>query len=348
MSHPAHDGAPGDIPDGTTSAHVADGDLEKQRSVHDEKRRSDGKIIITEADVYDKLGFRYSWWKKWAILSVIALVQTSMNWNASFYADAVKLLAKHFSVSEQAARVGQMIFLVCYGFGSELWAPWSEEIGRWPIIQLSLFFVNIWQIPCALAPNFGTIIVCRALGGLSSAGGSVTLGMVADMWEPDDQQYAVAFIVLSSVAGSTFAPIAGGPVAEYLSWRWNFWIQLIIGGAVQATHFLVPETRCSILLKREAKKRRKKGENVWSVGEVEKKPFSMKPILTVWLRPFLMFIREPIVLWLSLLSGFSDALIFTFLQAYTPVYKQWGFGNVRTGLAFIPYVVYPSLFPSSR
>jgi len=41
-------------------------------------------------------------------------------------------------------------------------------------------------------------------------------------------------------------------------------------------------------------------------------------------------------LWLSLLSGFSDALIFTFLQAYTPVYEQWGFGDVRTGLAFIP------------
>lgn len=48
-------------------------------------------------------------------------------------------------------------------------------------MQLSLLLVNIWQIPCALAPNFGTIVVCRALGGLSSAGGSVTLGMVADM-----------------------------------------------------------------------------------------------------------------------------------------------------------------------
>jgi MFS family permease len=57
----------------------------------------------------------------------------------------------------------------------------QKQIGRWPIMQLSLLLVNIWQIPCALAPNFGTIVVCRALSGLSSAGGSVTLGMVADM-----------------------------------------------------------------------------------------------------------------------------------------------------------------------
>lgn len=341
MPHPLHDG----VPDGTTSAHVADGDVEKQesedgldgasRGVASDKRTSDGGVILTESDVYDKLGFTYPFWKKWGILGVIFLVQVSMNWNASFYAGAITGLSKHFHISKQAARVGQMIFLVCYGFGSELWAPWSEEMGRWPIMQLSLFFVNIWQIPCALAPNFGTIIVCRALGGLSSAGGSVTLGMVADMWEPDDQQYAVAFIVLSSVAGSAFAPIAGGPVTEWLSWHWNFWIQLIIGGAVQAIHFWIPETRCSILVTREAQKRRKKGENVYSYSEVKNTKFEWKPIITVWLRPFLMFVREPIVLWLSLLSGFSDSLIFTFLQAYTPVYQQWGFGDVRIGLSFV-------------
>jgi hypothetical protein len=49
-----------------------------------------------------------------------------------------------------------------------------------------------------------------------------------------------------------------------------------------------------------------------------------------------MFFTEPIVLWLSLLSGFSDALIFTFLQSFQPVYEQWGFGTIGISLAFIP------------
>jgi multidrug resistance protein len=300
------------------------------------KRRSDGKIVLSEEDVYDKLGFAYPSRKKWVVISVIFAVQVSMNFNASFYASSITSFSEHFHVSEQAARVGQMIFLVAYALGSELWAPWSEEIGRWPIMQLSLLLVNIWQIPCALAPNFGTIIVSRFFGGLSSAGGSVTLGMVADMWEPDEQQYAVAYIVLSSVAGSAIAPVVGGFVAEYLSWRWNFWIQLILGGSVQAIHFFVPETRCSILVAREARRRRKQGENVWSADEVNQRRISMRSIVIIWARPFIMFAREPIVLWLSLLSGFSDALIFTFLQSYRPVYKQWGFGSVRIGLAFIP------------
>lgn len=149
------------------------------------------KYEITEEDCYDELGFSFPNWKKWLILSIVFLVQVSMNFNTSLYSNAVGGISEEFGVSAQAARLGAALFLITYAFGCELWAPWSEELGRWPILQLSLFFVNIWQVPVGIAPNFGTILAFRSLGGLSTAGGSVTLAMVADMWEADEQQYAV-------------------------------------------------------------------------------------------------------------------------------------------------------------
>lgn len=101
--------------------------------------------------------------------------------------------------------------------------------------------------------------------------------------------------------------------------RSQFWVQLIFGGVVQAMHFfMVPETRETVLLTREAKRRRKAGEeNIWGPDEVKEKRFSMNEVLMIWARPFEMFVREPIVLCLSLLSGFSDALIFTFLASFS-------------------------------
>ena len=302
------------------------------------------KIEITEDDCYDELGFSFPTWKKWTILSIIFLVQVSMNFNTSLYSNGLKGISKEFNVSEQAARCGAMIFLVLYAFGCELWAPWSEEFGRWPVLQLSLTLVNIWQLPVALAPNFASLMVGRALGGLSSAGGSVTLGMIADMWEADVQQYAVAFVVFSSVGGSVLGPVVGGFVEAYLSWRWCMWIQLIFGGFVQAAHFfLVPETRTTIMMDRIAKKRRKTGvdPNIWGPNELEpfSDRFSAKEILITWMRPFKMFLTEPIVLVLSLLSGFSDALIFMFIQSYSLVYTKWNFGTVEQGLAFLPILV---------
>ena len=139
--------------------------------------RKDGKLEFPAAYCKEKLGSAFTNRKKWTILSVIFVVQMSMNFNASIYGNAVMALKEEFNITAQMARVGQMIFLVAYGFGSELWAPWSEECGRRPIMQLSLLFVNIWQIPCALTPSFAGMIAGRFLGGLSSAGGSVTLGM---------------------------------------------------------------------------------------------------------------------------------------------------------------------------
>ena len=140
----------------------------------------DGRYKLTEEAGYKHTGFSFSDGKKWYIISTIFLVQLSMNWNAAIYGNAIPGLKEDFGVGDGLVRIGQMVFLVAYAFGCELWAPWSEELGRKWVLQGSLFLVNIWQIGCALAPNFTSVIVFRGLGGLSSAGGSVTLGMVND------------------------------------------------------------------------------------------------------------------------------------------------------------------------
>ncbi|KAM7207177.1 Major facilitator superfamily domain containing protein [Naviculisporaceae sp. PSN 640] len=317
------------------------------------------RVELREEDAWSELGFSFPPSKKWTILTIVFLVQTSMNFNTTLYSNGLTGISNEFGVSMQAARVGAAVFLVAYAFGCELWAPWSEELGRKPIMQLSLGLVNIWCILVALAPNFGALLVGRILGGLSSAGGSVTLGMIADMYEADEQQNAVVFIVFSSVGGSILGPIIGGFVETYLSWRWTIWIQLIFGGLVQLLHLLfVPETRSTILLDRIAKRRRAKGgpgSQVYGPNELIpfRERFTFRELMHTWMRPFRMFVTEPIVLALSLLSGFSDALIFMQVQSMVLVYSQWGFSTVEIGLSFIPigigYVIaWISFLPSFK
>ncbi|KAF2192796.1 MFS general substrate transporter [Zopfia rhizophila CBS 207.26] len=284
-----------------------------------------GKEILREEDAFEMTGYAYSTKYKWWILTVVAIVQTSMNYNAAVYSNVVEPLNKHFGIHN--ARHGMIAFLVTYAFGCELWAPWSEEIGRKPIMQASLGLVNVWQTLAALATNWPMVLTARVLGGLSSAGGSVTLGMVADMFDPEEQQYAVAWVSLWSCLGSVVGGICGGPIEQYLPWRWNFWIQLIFGVIVQALHaFTVPETRSTILLDREAEKRRKNGiQEIYGPNEAKtfSQRFNPREILKTMGRPYWMLLTEPIVLLLSLLSGFSDALIFSFLESYGPESRLW-------------------------
>lgn len=123
----------------------------------------DGRRELKETDCEELLAYNWPTWKKCMYLASIAGIQISMNFNTSVFPNAVTPLATAFNISEQEARTGQMIYLVLYSFGCELWAPWSEEFGRWPILQLSLLLINIWQIPCMTATHWGAIVVCRGL-----------------------------------------------------------------------------------------------------------------------------------------------------------------------------------------
>lgn len=167
-----------------------------------------------------------------------------------------------------------------------------------------------------------------------------------------EAEYAIAWLVLSSVGGSVVGAVVGGFVEARHPVAWIFWVQLIAGGAVQVIHFfVVPETRSTIILDRLAKKRRKEGQDVYGPNEVRGHRLSLREVMIVWSRPFYMLITEPIVAWLSAVSGFSDALIFTFLQGFQGVYKQWNFSTIQISLAFIPLLVgyflaYLSFLPS--
>ncbi|KAJ3577351.1 hypothetical protein NPX13_g3220 [Xylaria arbuscula] len=315
----------------------------KSDTIKYDEQPAETMVLITEADYPQVLASGFSNWKKWTILSVIFLVQTSMNFNTSLYANGQSGMAEAFNVSRQTTVTGAAVFLITYAFGCELWAPWSEEIGRKAVLQTSLLLVNICCLPVGLAPQGMTsVIIGRAFGGLFSAGGSVTLGMVADMFPPDAQEYPLAFIVLSSVGGSIVGPIVGGFVETYLAWQWTIWIQLIFGVFVQFLHLLlVPETRSTVLLDQHARYLRKSNLKPYAIGPTEHKTwrqyFMPREVLPIWFRPFRMFITEPIVSVLSALSGFSDALIFMQIQSFGLVFRGvFGFSVVQTGLAFIP------------
>lgn len=308
----------------------------------------EAKNIISLANCRGRLATYLPERQKWFIIYIVFLVQISMNFNTSLYSNAIPGIAKQFDVDESHARWGAAVFLITYAFGCELWAPWSEELGRYWVLQASLGLVNVLQFGVIFARNIEMVLAFRALGGLTTAGGSITLGMIADMWDKDHHQAPVACLVFASVGGSVLGPIIGGLIGQLSTWQWAIWVQLIFGFSVQCLHFFfVPETRATVLMDHVAKKKRdaaaKRGIdlNLWGPNEIAtfRQRFSWTEIFVTWLRPFKMFVTEPIVLVLSLLSGFSDALIFMFVQSFSLVYKQWGFNGISTGLAFLPFLL---------
>ena len=147
---------------------------------------------------------------------------------------------------------------------------------------------------------------------------------------------ACTMVDIANNNNTVIGGIAGGSIEQFLPWRWNFWIQLILGGTVQAIHFFfVPETRSTVMLNRKAKKMHKTDDACTVRGPTEDKRLDWSHALALMGRPYKMLATEPIVLFLSLLSGFADALIFSFLESYGYVFGPggWNFTPSQLGLA---------------
>jgi MFS family permease len=88
-----------------------------------------------------------------------------------------------------------------------VFAPLSEVYGRRVIYGSTLLFAVVFVIPCAVAKNIGTLIVCRLIDGLAfSAPMTLVGGTLADLWRNEERGVPMAAFSAAPFIGpaSTF------------------------------------------------------------------------------------------------------------------------------------------------
>jgi len=201
-----------------------------------------------------------------------------------------------------------------FAIGPMLLAPLSEYFGRQPVYVYSWILLVIFQIPLALAPNIGTVIVCRLIQGFcGSAPLTNTGGTVSDLWERNHSGGPMAIYGLSSTFGPPFALVISGFLAQNEGWRNLFWAFMgIFGGVWILLVLTVPETRHSIILEKKAKRVRKilakeniaMSQNVRDAHADEARSLHTLFFVTLT-RPFRFLFTEPITIGAAAYNGKS-------------------------------------------
>lgn len=247
------------------------------------------------------------------------------------------------------------MYVLGYAIGPVLLAPLSEYFGRQPVYLVSWFLVCLFQLPLALAPNIGTVIIFRLLAGM--AGGAPltnTGGTVSDLWERNHSGGPMAVYGLSSTFGPPMALVISGYIALRPGWRWVFWVLMMITGGFWILLVLtVPETRHSIILQRKTKRVKKvmKSEGLASASSTqdlhvdERKGLHQLFRLTLS-RPFIFLFTEPITTFSALYNGFLYGLVYLFNEAFPLVFggpNGHGFNVGQQGLCFLGMAIGPIL-----
>ncbi|KAJ6141653.1 hypothetical protein N7470_010043 [Penicillium chermesinum] len=312
----------------------------EQEPGQDQDQAADENGFTVSWDENDTLNPRsMSLGRRWLITVLVSLGSACVTCTSSMYTTTYAQIMDEFNSSQEVATLGLSTFIWGLGLGPLFLSPLSEFYGRRWVYIISLFLFLIWLIPCAVAQNMQTMLVCRFFNGLSgSAFLSVAGGTVGDMFDRQQLAAPMMLYTASPFVGPEIGPLVGGFINQYTSWRWTFWVLMIWTGVILiSVIFFVPETYHPVLLRRKAQKLRKEtGDDRW-IAPIEKMNRSVaQTVLRSMYRPILLLVLEPMCLNLCLFSAILLGIIYLFFGAFQLVFENvYGFELWQRGLCFM-------------
>ena len=167
--------------------------------------------------------------------------------------------------------------------------------------------------------------------------------IIPDVFDGDKaRSLPISIWILFYLTGNTLGPPMFAGVLQHIGdWRWIFYIQLMVYGALLPFfYFAIQETRGCVILMRRAKKLRKDtGKQFFSRDEVAEAERSMfRNLAAAVYRPLYLQFTEPVLMACTLWSGFSFGSVFLFTQSteqvFTSLYgwKAWYSGYIQIAI----------------
>ncbi|KAF8917458.1 MFS polyamine transporter [Mucidula mucida] len=335
-------------PTSPTAAKFEDQDEVKRQ--HPEPAMTDVEEIIVDFDGPDDPANPKNWsyamrWRSTLIVSLFTFVSPV---SSSMIAPGSSIVARDFGITSQTEiALTISVFVLAYAIGPLFLGPLSEIYGRSRVIQISNIFFFAWNLACGFSQSKVQLIVFRFLAGL---GGSTPLavgaGVLADVWRAEERGKAIAIYSLAPLMGPVLGPVAGAWISQRTTWRWVFWSTSIFDIAVQALGlFYLRESYAPLLLDRKAAQIRaarasdpEKGGihvNVHTVFE-KSEPRTWQHIFSkALIRPFAIFVREPIIQIVGLYMAFIYGVFYLYLTTIPTIFRE--VYHHSTGIAGLHY-----------
>lgn len=134
-------------------------------------------------------------------------------------------------------------YLIGFSLGQLLWGPMGDRHGRrWPIaIGLALFVAG--SAGCALSGTLGGLVGWRVVQALGACAGPVLArAMVRDLYSGERSASVLSTLMTVMAGAPLVAPVLGGQVLAFGSWRGIFWVIAGFGLLALAGLLSLPET----------------------------------------------------------------------------------------------------------
>ena len=165
------------------------------------------------------------------VFVVLALVLSIflVSLDLTIVATAIPKITDEFHGLGNVSWYSAAFFMTIGGFQS----AWGKAYKHFPLkftFLTSIFIFELGSLICGVAPSSAALIVGRAIAGLGAAGiGSGTYTIIAFSAGPKRRPMFTGIIGTSYGIAAVVGPLIGGALANNVTWRWCFYINLPIG-----------------------------------------------------------------------------------------------------------------------
>jgi len=171
---------------------------------------------------------------KWAVLALLVIAQFMVVLDISIVNVALPSMARTLHFAGNNLQWVITAYTLTFGGFLLLGGRAADLYGRRRIFIGSVFFFSAMSLLCGLAQSEGQVIIARAAQGLAGAFMSpAALSIViSEFREGKERNTALGIWSAVSAGGAAVGLLAGGVLTQYLSWRWNFFVNVPIGAFV--------------------------------------------------------------------------------------------------------------------
>ena len=182
--------------------------------------------------------------RHWKLAALLAALSMLSPFSIDTFFPSFHAIAADFNLTTWAVQQTLTVYMLPLSIMSLVQGPLSDAIGRRPVILAGISLYTLASIGCTFAPNFATLLVFRALQGVS-AGVGVIVGraVIRDLFEGAQAQKLLSLVTMLFAFAPAVAPIIGGWIHVKLGWHGVFGFMTLFGLALGvATYFTLPET----------------------------------------------------------------------------------------------------------
>src|SRR6204780_1033641 len=178
-----------------------------------------------------------------AMLAVLGALSSFGPLSMDIYLPSTPTIAANLHASQSLVQLTLSGCLAGLAVGQLVAGPVSDGLGRKKPLLAGLVAFTVLSVACAVAPDLGALIVFRFLQGMAGAGGVVlSLAIVRDLYTGTELARVLGSLMLVFGLAPVLAPVIGGQILRFTSWRGGFGVLAAIGLGVFLLAWFLPET----------------------------------------------------------------------------------------------------------